>query len=76
MGRVRDATGVTGLDDLVVVDHTALGAHQWRSTVRHRDGRRWRVEVSSSATDVNRSESCGKTALPLRRYAATVHPTD
>lgn len=69
---VRDAAGVTGLDDLVVVEHTALAAHRWRSTVRHRDGRRWRVEVSSSATDALRSESCGKTALPLRRYAATV----
>jgi hypothetical protein len=71
---VREATGETGLDSVAVADHVALGEHEWRSVVRHRDGRAWAVTVRSDASEAFRSESCGKAALPLRRYHVSVAP--
>lgn len=64
---VREATGELSLDALSV----ARAGDDW--LVRHRDGRSWRVSVSSSEdADVERPESCGKAALPVRRWSWTV----
>lgn len=71
---VRRAADETGLDALDVSAHAATGEHAWSTTVRHRDGREWRVEVSSEATDEQRAESCGKAAMPMRRWRSTVAP--
>ncbi len=60
---VRRTEDVTGLDDLVVVPEIDA----W--SVRHRDGRRWWVAVSSY-DDGERPESCGKDAKPIRRWTA------
>jgi hypothetical protein len=38
----------------------------WRVT--HHDGRAWLVQVRSEETGVDRAESCGKDAVPMRRY--------
>lgn len=55
---VRRTEGIVGLDDLAV-ERTA---HDW--LVRHRDGRNWRVEVTSTTTG-ERAESCGKSPAPV-----------
>lgn len=62
---VRRTEGVLGLDDLEVVPEVDA----W--SVRHRDGRRWWVAVTSS-TSGERQESCGKDAKPVTRYAARI----
>jgi hypothetical protein len=60
---VREATGELGLDALTV----APAGDEW--SVRHLDGRSWRLAVRSEAVDgVERPESCGKAALELRRW--------
>jgi hypothetical protein len=69
---VRRATAETVLDALDVPDHTATGEHAWSTTVRHRDGRQWRVDVLSEPTGQERAESCGKAAKGLRRWRWTV----
>jgi hypothetical protein len=62
---VRQAEGILGLDDLDVVPEVDA----W--SVRHRDGRRWWVAVRRTE-DGERSESCGKAAVPIPRYDATI----
>lgn len=62
---VRRQFGITGLDDLEVSGVDS----QW--LVSHRDGRTWRVDVTTYA-DGERPESCGKEARPVTRYTATV----
>jgi hypothetical protein len=69
---VREATGEDGLAALVVESHEQTGEHRWRAAVRHRDGRRWTVEVRSQSTDVTRAESCGKAGLGMRRYTTAI----
>lgn len=71
---VREATGVLGLDDLRVATE-AVGEHAWTCLVTHRDGRVWRVAVTSRATRSTRKESCRKAAVPLRRWRAEL-PAD
>jgi hypothetical protein len=68
---VRRATGETGLDALRVTDEQ-VAETAWAVTVTHEDGRRWLVEVESVPGPVERAESCGKPALPLRRWRTTV----
>lgn len=67
---VRALADERGLDALRVAVVTSAGEHTWECDVRHRDGRRWRVEVSSVPTDAERSESCGKSMAALRRWRA------
>ena len=64
-GHVRQAYGVTGLDDL------AVAATEGGWEVVHRDGRRWQVRVTAYE-DGERPESCGKESKPVIRYVATV----
>ncbi len=68
---IRRTEGVLGVDDLDVVPEIDA----W--SVRHRDGRRWWVAVSSTESG-ERPESCGKVPKPVRRFEArTVHgPSD
>ncbi len=69
---VRRATGVTGLDALRVSDEHPVAETAWAVTVTHEDGRRWLVDVGSVPSPVERAESCGKPALPLRRWRTTL----
>ena len=69
---VRRAVGETHLDTLDASTHAATGEHAWSTTVRHRDGREWHVEVVSEATGQERAESCSKAATGLRRWRWTV----
>lgn len=62
---VRRELGITGLDDL---DVSATG-DDW--LVTHRDGRQWRVGVTSY-DDGERPESCGKASKPVTRRDANV----
>lgn len=59
---VRESTGILALDALEV----RAAGDAWRVT--HRDGRAWRVTVSSEESGTDRAESCGKDAVPMRRY--------
>lgn len=59
---VREATGLLALDALDV----RPSGDSWRVVAR--DGRSWLVRVLSEESDVVRAESCGKAAVPLRRY--------
>lgn len=61
---VRRTEGVLGLDDLDVVPEVDA----W--SVRHRDGRRWWVAVTSAENGATRPESCGKDAKPVRAWTA------
>jgi hypothetical protein len=62
---VRREFGITGLDDLQVD-----GAdEEW--LVTHRDGRTWRVGVTSYV-DGERPESCGKTSVPVTRHRVSI----
>ena len=64
---VREVAGELSLDALTL----SRAGDDW--SVRHRDGRSWRVSVrSEEGADVERPESCGKAALPLRRWSWTV----
>jgi hypothetical protein len=65
---VREATGETGLDALLVGSVSPTAEHAWEVGVRHGDGRHWQVEVTSEETGVDRSESCGKALVALRRW--------
>ena len=79
-GAVRLAEVVDGaaeLDTLVVQDTRVVPVPlSWpapdavRVEVRHRDGRAWRVSVRRSRLDAERSESCGKTPLPVDYWTA------
>lgn len=62
---VRRTAGVTGLDDLEVMPVDS----DWR--VSHRDGRVWRVAVTTY-TDGERPESCGKDSKPVTRHSVAV----
>lgn len=66
---VREEHGVLELDALEVVDHEQTGERSWVSTVRHGDGRTWRVRVEARESDVLRAESCGKALKPLTWFA-------
>lgn len=63
---VREATGETGLDALVV----RLEGGLWR--VDHGDGRSWRVRVEREPTGSARPESCGKDAVAVHRWRTAV----
>lgn len=66
---VRESTGTLELDALTV----RADGEAWR--VRHRDGRSWLVAVRSEETGAERPESCGKAAVPMRRYVVdTLRP--
>jgi hypothetical protein len=69
---VRERTGELRLDELAVLTHDLVGTYGWRTVVGHRDGRSWRVDVSSVASEEERAESCGKALKPLRRWVAVV----
>jgi hypothetical protein len=62
---VRRSYGITGLDDL----HVSGSGLEW--SVSHRDGRRWQVCVTAY-DEGERSESCGKEARSITRYAAVI----
>lgn len=68
---VRAAVAEPALDALRVASVTATGEHAWTVRVQHRDGHGWDVEVGSTADGTTRSESCGKDAVPLRRWTWT-----
>lgn len=77
---VRRATGEAALDTLTVhpgtdpdpdsgaVSNPGGGAS---ATVRHRDGRAWRVSLQRTLLDPPRPESCGKAAVDVEAWAAT-----
>lgn len=71
---VRRALDETALDALAVVEHRPTAEHAWSSTVLHRDGRSWIVDVASEATAQERAESCAKQLEPLRRWTWSVGP--
>lgn len=66
---VRREHDILGLDALEVVRHQATGEGSWTTDLRHTDGRRWRVTVSSQKSDLLRAESCGKALRPMTWYA-------
>jgi hypothetical protein len=71
---VREATGLTGLDDVDVaaVEQTD-GGGQWQVVVRHSDGRRWSVGVLARELTPARRESCtGADVHPVSYLAGTV----
>lgn len=68
---VRTEAGETALDAVRITTVTEAGEHAWRVRVEHRDGRGWDVQVGSTADGTTRSESCGKDAVPLRRWTWT-----
>lgn len=68
---VRAEVGEPALDALRVSTVTGTGDQAWTVRVEHRDGRAWDVEVASTADGTTRAESCGKEAVPLRRWAWT-----
>lgn len=65
---VRSDVGEPGIDALRVVEVVETTDHTWKAVVAHRDGRAWEVTVTSSADGTARAESCGKDAVPLRRW--------
>jgi hypothetical protein len=69
---IRAETGESALDALRVVAVEPTAEHAWVARVEHRDGHAWDVEVGSSADGTARPESCGKDAVPLRRWTWTV----
>lgn len=71
---VREHTGLLGLDDLAVEEHTATGDGAWTTVLRHADGRGWQVRVEARSSDVLRAESCGKALKPLTWFTEGVHP--
>ncbi len=62
---VRRAENIVGLDDLAVERST----DDW--LVRHRDGRTWRVEVTTTSGG-ERAESCGKSPAPIVQMATSM----
>lgn len=70
---VREEHHVLGLDALTVTAHEQTGEGAWATTVRHADGRAWRVRVESRVSDVLRAESCGKALKPMSWFT---HLTD
>jgi hypothetical protein len=69
---VREEIGEVRLSTLRVESCEASSRHAWSVEVAHVDGRRWRVQVTSEATDTTRAESCAKDAVPLRSYRSCV----
>jgi len=68
---VRAELGEPALDVLRVTSVSGRGEHAWLVRVEHRDGHGWDVEVASTANGTTRAESCGKDAVPLRRWTWT-----
>ncbi len=68
---VRAEVGEAALGALRVGTVAETGDHAWTVRVEHVDGRGWDVEVASSADGTARAESCGKDAVPLRRWSWT-----
>ncbi|TWF97579.1 sucrase ferredoxin [Kitasatospora viridis] len=56
---VRELTGDQHAESLTV-DQEPLAEGGWTCTVRHTDGRAWRVEVAATRAEPARPESCGK----------------
>lgn len=67
---VRAAAGEYGLDTLDVL---SVGDNEggWQAVVGHRDGRRWRVDVTERRLDGIRPESCGAVAVHPMAYETT-----
>jgi hypothetical protein len=73
---VREATGLTGLEDFDVtaVETVADGAPR-RVVMGHVDGRRWAVDVTTKALEPPRRESCnGPDVQPMSYIAGAVEP--
>ncbi len=70
---VRRATGEEDVDALVVLSTAPASDGDGDDVlVGHRDGRRWRVRVTTRETDASRAESCAKPAVPLRHLVGSV----
>lgn len=68
---VRRQAAVDGLDDLdVVAVEPDTDSDSWQAVVDHRDGRRWRVQVTARSLDPPRPESCGGDAVRPLAYTA------
>lgn len=70
---VRALIDETSLDAVHVAAPDPTAEHRWTCAVRHRDGRRWLVDVASVPSGDDRAESCAKDAVPLRRWRTRVH---
>lgn len=71
---VREAIGETRLGALSCAAPVPLSdtEGQFTVTVTHDDGRTWVVQVGKAATGLQRPESCGKAAVPIAAYRATL----
>ncbi len=72
---VRRAVDIDSLDDLDVttiqtIEPGEAGETSWRVVVTHRDGRRWRVDITARPLDPPRPESCGAAAVRPLAYLA------
>ncbi|MDH6576581.1 sucrase ferredoxin [Kitasatospora sp. MAP5-34] len=69
---VRLLTGETGVDALTLTQQPVSDG-RWTVSVRHADGRSWDVEVTQTASEPARPESCGKTpGNPTRMDVLTI----
>jgi hypothetical protein len=71
---VREATGLTGLDDLnVAAAEPTDGSRQWKVEIKRPDGRCWSVDVQARELTPARRESCtGADVHPVSYLASTV----
>lgn len=67
---VRTATAESDVDALDVISVGELDGG-WQAVVEHRDGRRWRVDVTERTLESARPESCGAAALNPVAYDTT-----
>lgn len=67
---VREAAGVRGVDELEVSHTQPGGQDRWQVTVRHADGRRWRVPVARRVGPAVRPASCGAQDTPVTTLTA------
>lgn len=72
---VREEGKELGLSALVVDHHEAVADGSWVTTVRHQDGRSWRVATAARASDVQRAESCGKPLKPVGYFTTSLNRT-
>lgn len=72
---VREQAGVLSLDALTVASHADAGERRWVTSLRHEDGRSWRVVTESRASGLVRAESCGKALQPMEFLTHVVEQT-
>lgn len=73
---VRAVIPAAGLDDLDLESTPQVSADRWEVTVRHRDGRRWVVDVERTRLAPARPESCGaEPGHPTAYRAGPPRPT-